>query len=100
VLDADLKRFEDEGINQTRAGLRLRMAVHESRIAAAQIRRLQEINDPRRLSRRVLESWRQSYIRANENASRAIDELWDAFQWPTDAARDRRYEYRAPKITR
>jgi hypothetical protein len=97
MLDADLQRFE-AGINQTKSGMRLRMAVHEARIAVRQIERLQALNNPR--YGRAIESWRQAYIHSCEHAAQAIDELWDQHQWPTDGARERRFEWRPTKDVR
>jgi len=73
------------------------MAVHEGRIAIAQIRRLQSLNDPRRVTVRALESWRQAYVQASNNAAQAIDQLWDQYRWPQDAARERRFEWQPVK---
>lgn len=90
--DEDLKRFA-RGLNQTRAGLRLRLAIHESRIAIAQIRRLKHLG-PR--SARAIESWRRAYIQASDSAAQAIDSLWDEHEWPADGARDRSFEWKIP----
>lgn len=92
MLDADLKRFE-RGLNQTRSGLRLRLAMHEGLIAVKQIARLQQLNDPRG-GQSAVDSWRRAYIKACNHASEAIDTLFNEHQWPEDGARDRRYEYR------
>lgn len=100
MLDADLHRFESDGLNQTKPGLKLRLAVHEGRIAIAQIRRLQGLNDPRRTASAAVDTWRQSYIRASNHAAQAIDELWDAYQWPPDAGRERRYTWQPPALKR
>lgn len=98
MLDADLHRFEADGLNQTKSGLRLRLAVHEGRIAVAQIRG--GLVGPRRLSAAALETWRQSYIRASNCAAQAIDELWNDYQWPPDAGRERRYTWQPPALKR
>lgn len=100
MLDADLHRFESEGLNQTKAGLALRMAVHEGRIACSQIKRLTAVNDPRPAAVRALDSWRRSYVHASDRAAQAIDQLWDAYQWPPDAGRERRYAWRPPEVKR
>lgn len=94
MLDSDLQRFE-AGLNQTGAGLRLRLAMHEGNIALQQLRRLEQqipIN-----KRSAVESWRKAYIAACNRASMAIDELFDAHQWPEDGARNRRFEWRPAK---
>jgi hypothetical protein len=93
VLDQDLKRFKD-GLGSTRHGLRLRMAIHEGRIAVQQIRRLEQLGQK---GGRAIDSWRRAYIRACEHASTAIDVLFDEHAWPEDGARERRFEYTPPK---
>lgn len=93
MLDADIRRFE-LGLNQTRPGLRLRLAMHEGRIAIQQIDRLERLGGPRKSA---IESWRRAYIAASNRAAIAIDELWDLHQWPTDGARNRRFEFRPAK---
>lgn len=91
MLDADLERFES-GLNQTRPGLRLRLAIHEARIAISQITRLKQLGGPRQTA--AMNSWRRAYITACNHAASAIDELWDRHQWPADGGRDRTYEWR------
>lgn len=91
MLDADLTRFE-AGLNQTKAGLRLRMAIAEAGVARQQIRRLE--GQTGRAADRNRESWRRAYIEACNSAALAIDCLWDEFAWPPDAARDRGYVWR------
>lgn len=93
MLDVDVERFAT-GLNQTGSGLRLRLATHEGRIALAQIKRLQSLNDPRPRQQKVIEGWRRVYIHACDRAAQAIDQLWDEHQWPTDGARDRRFTWR------
>lgn len=94
MLDADDRQFEKE-LGSTRYGLRLRLAIEEGRVAVQQIRRLQAMNSTR--ARAAIESWRRAYIGACNRASAAIDELWDAHQWPTQGGRDRRYAWRPAK---
>lgn len=94
MLDGDTERFE-AGLNQTGAGLRLRLAMHEGNIALQQLRRLKEKALIDRRS--AVESWRKAYIAACNRASMAIDELFDAHQWPEDGARNRRFEWRPTK---
>lgn len=89
--DADAKRFMG-GLNQTKPGLRLRLAIHEGRIAISQVKAYLEIPGP--THQRALESWRRAWIRASETASRCIDELWETHHWPPDAGRERAFEYR------
>ena len=91
MLDADDRQFE-LNLGETRSGLRLKLAIHESRIARQQIARLQVMRGQR--SQSAVESWRRAYVAACNRASMAIDELWDAHQWPTDAGRDRRFAWR------
>jgi hypothetical protein len=91
MLDADQIRFT-QGLHETRPGLRLRLAIHESCIAAAQIGRLIKLGGPRSAS--ASETWRRAHIAACNRASEAIDQLWDQHQWPADGARNRRYEWR------
>jgi len=88
MLDQDLQRFA-EGLHQTKAGFRLRMAIHESHIAISQIERLRSLGGPHRMA--AIDSWQQAYIRACDVAANAIDQLWDSHQWPTDGARVRGY---------
>jgi hypothetical protein len=90
VLDHDLKRFEDE-LKDTGDGLKLRLAMHEAKIAVHQIARLRRVGGP---ALRAVESWRVAYIRACDHASQAVDRLWNTYQWPQDAARERSYEWR------
>lgn len=94
MLDVDIERFEN-GLNQTRPGLRLRLALHEGRIAISQITRLKQLGGPRALN--AIRSWQRAYISASNRAAEAIDELWDHHAWPADGARDRRYEWRPAK---
>ena len=89
MLDADLQRFA-HGLNQTKSGLRLRLAMHEGAIAVNQIERLQRLGGN---VGRAVDSWRRAYIRASEHGSKAIDDLWNQHQWPTDGARTRDYEW-------
>jgi hypothetical protein len=91
MLDADLKRFQS-GLDQTGPGMRLRLSMHESRIAVKQIARYHTVNDPR--AGKIIESWRRAYIKACDNAAKAIDMLWEEHQWPEGAARDRSFEWR------
>jgi len=94
--DPDTQRFEG-GLNRTRDGMRLCMAVKESQIAIAQITKLlTDWNDTRHCA---LQSWRRAYIFAQNRASGAIDHLWDAYRWPEGAARTRDFEWR-PTSTR
>jgi hypothetical protein len=97
MLDTDNERFA-ASLNQTRPGLRLRLAMHESRIAIAQIERLRRLGGTRMNS--AIHSWRRSYIASCDRASEAIDQLFDQHQWPADGARDRRYEWRPAKDLR
>lgn len=92
MLDADLERFET-GLNNTRHGLRLRLAMHEGNIAKRQIERLRFLGGRYTAA---IATWQQAYIKACNNASVAIDALWEGYNWPADGARDRRYEYRPP----
>lgn len=96
MLDADLERFAT-GLNQTKPGLRLRMAVHEGHIAIAQIRRFLPEQALALRERRALESWRQAWIQASNNAAQAIDELWDVHHWPADGARVRGFQWQPAK---
>jgi hypothetical protein len=91
VPDLDIRRFQN-GINQTRSGLRLRLAMHEGRIAVEQIKRLQSLGG--RQAALAVETWRHAYIKSCNCASQAIDTLWDEHQWPEDGARDRRFVWR------
>jgi hypothetical protein len=90
VLDHDLKRFED-GIKQTPDGLKFLLAMHEARIAISEIDRLRRERVRRGLA---LRSWQLAYIKACDRATEAIDRLWDAYQWPSDAARARGFAWR------
>jgi hypothetical protein len=94
MLDADLRRFE-HGLNQTRSGMHLRLAIHEGNIAVAQIKRLQDLNSPQ--SARALATWRKAYISSCDRAAKAIDALWDQHQWPEHGARARDYEWKPSK---
>lgn len=88
MLDPDLKRFETH-LNQTRAGLRLRLAFQEGRIACQQIERLRALNSPN--CKAAIQSWQRAYIKASTRATEALDALWDDYQWPPDAARERSF---------
>jgi len=90
VLDVDTQRFENE-LGRTPDGMKLRMAMHEARIAAATIAQLYQRGTTRG---RQIESWRRAYTKACEHASQAIDRLWNAHQWPADGARNRLFEWR------
>jgi len=105
--DADLIRFERE-LGTTRAGMQLRMANHEARIAVFQIEKVR--SDLQRLlnesqagdgwqvrAKRLrgdLTTWQRAYIKACDRASEAIDALWDSHQWPADCARVRSFDWR------
>lgn len=91
MLDHDLKRFAD-GLGETRAGLRLRLAMNETRIAVAQIKRLEQLGGQRTVL--AIDSWRRAIIKANHAAAEAIDTLWNDHQWPEDGARERRFEWK------
>lgn len=91
MLDADDRVFM-KTLGETRHGLRLKLAIHEGRVACQQIARMQQLGGTR--SQSAIESWRRAYVDACNRASLAIDELWDAHQWPTDAGRARRFEWR------
>lgn len=90
MLDADLRRFT-LGLHTTRHGLQLRMAMHEGKIAVHQIERLTFLGGR---TANAIDTWRRAYIKACNNASEAIDALWDQHHWPADAGRDRRFEWR------
>jgi hypothetical protein len=90
VLDRDLQRFAN-GLNTTQSGYRLRLATHESRIAVSQIERLRQLGGRDRAQ--AIDSWQRAYIKASDNAAKAIDALWDAYQWPTDGARARGFHW-------
>jgi hypothetical protein len=90
MLDADLERFQT-GLHTTRHGLRLRLAMHEGNIAVRQIERMACLGS-RYTS--AIETWQRAYIKACNNASTAIDQLWDEYRWPADAARARDFIYR------
>lgn len=94
--DLDDQRFVN-GLNQTKAGLRLRLAFYESSIAVEQVRCYLRLSGPQH--RRSVDSWRRAYIRACERASRCIDELWEEHQWPADAARARDFTF-TPSLRR
>jgi len=92
MLDQDIERFRT-GLHATRHGLRLRMAMHEGNIAIKQIERFKFLGGA---AAGEVESWQRAYIKACNNASLAIDSLFDAYQWPADGARDRSFAYRPP----
>jgi len=94
MLDGDAKRFES-GLNQTRAGLRLRLAFHESHIAVSQIERLRALGGPH--AAKAIDTWRRAYVKACDHAAQAIDVLWNEHQWPSDGGRTRHYEWRPAK---
>lgn len=89
--DPDVKRFMS-GLNNTSAGLRLRLAMHEGRIAVSQIKRLRQLGGGRGVLT-AIDSWRRAYINSCRLASKAIDELFDDHAWPEDGARARDYEW-------
>lgn len=95
MLDADAERFE-RSLKETRPGLHLCMAIHEAQVAVQQIRRLEALGGPRRQS--AVDSWRRAYIQSCNRAAEAIDALWDRYRWPTDGARDRRFEWTPKEI--
>ncbi len=97
MVDVDIERFMT-GLNQTRDGLRLRLSMHEGRIAVHQIQRLKSLGGPS--VAKAIETWRHAWIKSCDNASNAIDNLWDEHQWPADAARDRRFEWHPPALKR
>lgn len=95
MLDVDAQRFA-EGLNRTAPGMRLRLAIHEGKIAVAELQRLRrdmaaatDLDSWRKVHYRDLDSWRRAYIRSCTNASQAIDDLWEQFRWPMDAGRAR-----------
>lgn len=88
----DAERFAG-GLHRTQAGFALRLAIHEGRVAVQQITRLSRLGGVRRAY--AIDTWRRAYIKACNRASTAIDELWDAHQWPSDGARNRSYEWKA-----
>jgi hypothetical protein len=99
MLDADLHRFAD-GLNQTKPGLRLRMAMAESLIARQQITRHYRRGVSGARALKNLESWRLAYVQACNHAAEALDALWDEFAWPTDGARDRGFAWTPKAVKR
>jgi hypothetical protein len=87
--DPDVCRFERE-LAGTCAGLHLRLAMTEGRIAIAKIRTYRAaagaIIDRGSESYRLLELWRRAYIKACNAGSAAIAELWQDHQWPSEGA--------------